>query len=129
MSDYAGSFASEDRERIFRFFALFSRTEYALKRRWAPKPGKYGVAWADWAEFAKVVEPELSRIESECGAERAYLRDHPPLQQVVKNGALEWRSNPKRGKKESDAGYLLRVIRDVRNNLFHGGKARDRTRA
>ena len=29
--------------------------------------------------------------------------------------------NPRRCR-ETDAQYLLRVVRDVRNNLFHGGK-------
>lgn len=40
---------------------------------------------------------------------------------------MEWRANPRctRRNEEIEAVYLFRVVRDVRNNLFHGGKFGD----
>jgi hypothetical protein len=34
---------------------------------------------------------------------------------------MQWRANSKRSS-EGEGGYLLRLVRDTRNNLFHGGK-------
>lgn len=51
----------------------------------------------------------------------------PPQKQVVTttDRSLGWQANTKRSE-EGDAEYLLRLVRDVRNNLFHGGKYPDR---
>ncbi len=35
--------------------------------------------------------------------------------------SMRWEKNSK-SNGESDERYLLRLVRDVRNNLFHGGK-------
>lgn len=121
MSDYVQSFTLEDRERVFRFFAVFSRAECALKR-YFPKKGKYGEATAGWNDFADAVAAQLSQIGSSAYHDaRDYLVTNPPQRQNIVGGRPVWRPNARRDD-ETDARYLLRVIRDVRNNLFHGGK-------
>jgi hypothetical protein len=139
MLKYLTPFAADDRERIFRFFALFSRCEYALKREGFFRPGRHhNEALADWNAFANELAPKLAvQADAPFTSAQGYLLAHPPRQQVVVAGEVRWEVNPRRGH-ETDAQYLLRVVRDVRNNLFHGGKyphpygaveeiARDRT--
>ncbi len=43
------------------------------------------------------------------------------MRQVVKEGTLKWEKTTK-GCGEHDENYILRLVRSVRNNLFHGGK-------
>jgi hypothetical protein len=47
--------------------------------------------------------------------------DSPPLKQIIINDAVSWET-PVRPSHESDVEFLLRMVRCVRNNLFHGGK-------
>jgi len=60
-----------------------------------------------------------------------YYFAHPPRQQIVKDGALNWRDKPPN--EEGGAASLLTHVCRTRNNLFHGGKSaayllgRDRT--
>lgn len=54
-------------------------------------------------------------------AARDVLLRNPPKREEVCGNAVEWRPNLRR-QNETDASYLFRVVRDVRNNLFHGGK-------
>ena len=37
-------------------------------------------------------------------------------------GEIAWIANPRRSNEALEAEYLFRIVRDVRNNLFHGGK-------
>lgn len=124
MPDYVASFGLEDQKRVFRFFALFSRWECALKR-YFPKRGQYGEAQSDWEKFADEVAGGMAGINSPSYEEaRAHLLNSPPHRQHFENNQVTWQPNPKRSD-ETDTRYLLRVVRDVRNNLFHGGKYQD----
>ncbi len=122
MPDYIARFEDEDQRRVFRFLALFARWECALKRSEYVRGGGHGEASADWGRFADDVAGAIGGIAVEgYTAARDYLLNHPPRQQCVVGRGVQWRPNPRRAD-ESDARYLLRVVRDVRNNLFHGGK-------
>jgi hypothetical protein len=104
---------------------LFSRCEYSLKRI-APKAGLWFVAEPNWDKFADDIANPLTSIdEAQFLASRNYLVNNPPARLLFKNNALRWDKNPKRPG-ESDARYWLRLCRDVRNNLFHGGKFEQR---
>lgn len=118
---YLRSFATEDRERIFNFFTLFSRWEYALKQQAKfRKTGRQGETLADWDKFADAYPNVLSTIDYPgYPAAREYLLGHPPLRLMYEG--FSWQGNPQR-ESETEARYFLRIIRDVRNNLFHGGK-------
>lgn len=119
MTDYSYSFELQDQARIFRFFATFSRWECALKRGEFARRGSYGQAEANWNAFADRVAEKLEYLESQdFVAGRDYLLTSPPRRLMFHDG---WQPNPRRSD-ETDARYLFRVIGDVRNNLFHGGK-------
>jgi hypothetical protein len=51
----------------------------------------------------------------------ACFNDSPPNQQVLKYDGVAWET-PVRPVSESEIVFLLRMVRCVRNNLFHGGK-------
>ena len=120
MRGYWDSFNREDQTRIFRFFATFARWECALKRdiRFVRR-GNHGQAEANWNAFADAVAAKLERLTSQDFVSgRDYLLANPPKRFMFEDG---WQPNPRR-RDETDARYLFRVVRDVRNNLFHGGK-------
>jgi hypothetical protein len=122
MQDYVALFEAEDQQRVFRFLALFARWECALKRNQFARAGAHGQAEADWNAFADRVAGALGTIQVDGYADaRDYLQNNPPQRQYLENGGIAWRPNPRRAD-ETDARYLFRVVRDVRNNLFHGGK-------
>ncbi len=122
LPDYVGSFDPEDRERVFRLLALFARCECALKRSGFVRPGSHGQAEADWDVYADSISTRLAGLDAADYVEaRDNLLSNPPMRLCLDNHQLSWLPNPRR-ERETDASYLLRVVRDVRNNLFHGGK-------
>jgi hypothetical protein len=108
---------------VIEFFVVFSRFECALKRAEFVKADNHHNAFANWDNFAKERLDKLlpSMGNPEFNRAKSYLIDHPPQRQLYKNGRMCWQDNAKR-KDESDGKYLLRLVRDVRDNLFHGGK-------
>jgi hypothetical protein len=106
------------------FFVFFARFEYALKREGMLK-GSDRRAEADWDCYVKrarhLFEPNTS---TSMRASVDYLLAHPPEKQVVHSGELR-RAAVTKDVSESNASYILRLVRTVRNNLFHGGKFPD----
>lgn len=122
MLPYVTRFAADDRERVFRFLASFSRWECALKHGGFARPGSHGQAEPDWTAFAVAHEAQVAVLnDAAFVAARNALLAAPPGRQELVSGRLQWQANPRRAG-ETDAAYLFRVIKDVRNNLFHGGK-------
>jgi hypothetical protein len=123
--DYIDTFEAEDRARIFSFLATFSRLEFSLKKtgfvQSAPRTNQ---AEADWRKFAEAIAEALARVsEPTFLRARTYLLERPPQRLELVDGLLTWKPNRPRSRTEmSDSDYLLRIVRDVRNNLFHGGK-------
>lgn len=110
-----------ERELVLEFFALFSRFEYALKRtgrlvRNNPK------ATADWDSFANDLRGTFGGVADQTFQDAlTFLAAAPPKTQIVDGNDLDWRDTP-RTQNEHDEGYTLRLVRVIRNNLFHGGK-------
>lgn len=123
--DYVNAFSEEDRNRLFRFLALFARWECSLKRTGFLKSAdkrRESQAEADWNAYADSVTSSVSALASaEWVRAREYLVNRAPKRQVMDNGSVIWRDNPRRSE-ESDVRYLFRTVKGVRNNLFHGGK-------
>jgi hypothetical protein len=120
--DYIESFKNEDRELIFRLFATFSRFEYSLKRSRRFVRSDRNVAKASWDDYAKSISAKLSGITDPTFLKaRKCLLERPP-QRLELGGDGEVRWSPISGTGKTDAECLLRIVRDVRNNLFHGGK-------
>jgi len=109
-----------DTQVVFEFFVVFSRFEYALKRTGYLKTPD-GLAEASWDKFADELEGQFATLSTpEFKHSQRFLCDHPPKRQWVEARVLRWQETPRNGK--SDEKYTLRLVRNVRNNLFHGGK-------
>jgi hypothetical protein len=106
------------------FFVFFARFEYALKREGMLK-GNDKRAEADWDCYAKRVRHLFETSTSALmKASVDYLLASPPQKQVVLSGELRFAAVTQ-DVSESSASYILRLVRTVRNNLFHGGKFPD----
>jgi hypothetical protein len=108
---------------VLNFFEKFSRFECALKKAGFVKGDSNGGASPAWNEFADTFGEKLDAVkDEEFASAKSFLLLEPPRKQAfVAPKSVRWEPNPRRGN-ESDARYLLRLVRDVRNNLFHGGK-------
>lgn len=113
-----------DHELIFKFFATFSRFEYALKRANFRKPGaKNEPADPDWDAFALKIAASFGNRRQKDGALDVaidVLVADPPKKQThdMRWIAVEPQGDP------AGAPNVLLMVRRIRNNLFHGGKAR-----
>ena len=123
---------SADRSLAWHFFVFFARFEYALKRdpRYLnikpdpkhPKAGDGNVE-PNWDKFAadhnQVFVPESSPA---LKAAVDYFLAEPPRKQIGKDSTLNWSEPQHHDGREPLLIWLLRMVRCVRNNLFHGGK-------
>jgi hypothetical protein len=99
---------------------LVARFEYALKAA-GYLTRNDGKADPNWDRLAAVIGEELLASEDpEFRAACSYIMEHPPKKQMVREGQLIWEEN-EQGKQPA-ARLLFTHIRQVRNNLFHGGK-------
>ena len=109
------------------FFLTFSRFEYALKatefhKRHPEKPPKFPPAEPDWDRFAVSLRDTFDAgASSELTEACKYLLDSPPNQQVICGEVPAWET-PVRAESDANIDFLIRMVRLVRNNLFHGGK-------
>lgn len=102
----------------FEFFFAFSRFEFALKENQYLKAHAPGVrAEPGWSEYVSKWQDAYSP-----SASAQLVLDEPPEQQVVGVGSsLAWRPVGLDDCK-SDLSRIVRLLKTVRNNLFHGGK-------
>jgi hypothetical protein len=112
-----------DEKLVLDFFATFSRFECGLKRAGFVREGVHGSASPDWKAFANAIDEQLTAATDAAftSAKDFLLREPPQLQKYDPPKSVKWEGNAPRAN-ESAAQYLLRLVRDVRNNLFHGGK-------
>jgi hypothetical protein len=118
--------SADDHRLVLEFFYLFSRFEYALKRASFMRKGKEGrngiAAEANWDLYADSIKGRFATlISDDFKAAREFLESEPPKKQIVQEGQLDWKAS-QIGEGESKELYLLRLVKTVRNNLFHGGK-------
>jgi hypothetical protein len=111
------------RDLVLEHFAVFSRFEYALKRSGMFRRSARGVAEADWDSYANELRGRFRTVRKRAFRDAvAFLLAEPPRKQTVnRHGELAW-IDSRRGSGESDEQFILRLVRTVRNNLFHGGK-------
>lgn len=104
---------------VLDFVMQFAALECALKRTGRLDGGHSGGPRVDWPRFADEIGPLLNvRPES-----KRYLMTYPPDKQRCKGGKLVWVKSTRHD--TTEAGYLLDLVRTIRNNLFHGGKYPD----
>src|SRR5688572_30367174 len=123
MLPYPASFSADDRARVFRFLATFSRWECALKHGGFARVGRQDQVEPDWRAFAVAHDADIAALTDPAfTAARDALLANPPRREELNGTLVEWRANPRRPAEHAAADYLLRIVKDVRNNLFHGGK-------
>ena len=114
--------ADFDRELAFKFFFIFSMFEHALKETGFRQVAPNGDVNPDWDTFARSISVRFNASETpEINTAVNYFLNNPPMKQVFKNNRLDF--EPTMRQNISDTEWLSILIRRVRNNLFHGGKA------
>lgn len=112
----------EGQNLINEFFVTFSRFECALKAAGFAN-GDIDKVNPNWDTFTSSIRESFdneAKIESVNSA-IDYLSNHPPRVQNYDNGQIGWRERVFQPN-EPLINKLSLSIRDVRNNLFHGGK-------
>ena len=110
------------RELTLEFLATFARFEFALKKA-GYAHGDDSKVSPDWDSFANdVAKLDAATLAPALNACQ-YLQQHPPKKQVLTNGSLGWVA--RQGTTGSAIGDVLRSVRTVRDNVFHGGKFPD----
>jgi hypothetical protein len=112
-----------DRNLVFNFFWTFSAFDCALKRGGFLTDKDY--AEADWIKFGSEIACKFSKVNS-LGFQDAVKTINllSPRRQMNIGGRLAWQPVTRKAQ-ESDAAYTLKLLKTVRNNLFHGGKYPD----
>jgi len=106
-------------EAAIRLFATFARFEFALKEAGFVRADRSGSALADWDRFTNLPRTEKIAAAIRHAAMAPELANRPPKRQVATGQSWEWQDV----EAGDNANSLLRAIRRVRNNLFHGGKS------
>ena len=116
--------ARVDRELAFEFFWQFSAFECALKRAgYLRKDKEY--ADADWEAFGAKLSGKFGEIQDQTfTAALEFLELAPPRRQVVRDGRLGWKVLS-RSPEDTRETWAIRLVKTIRNNLFHGGKYPD----
>jgi len=111
-----------DKDSILRFFIIFSRFEYALKRAGYFKSDKNNGVKPDWDRFASGLKEHFNySVNKELTCSIDYLKNKPPLRQILKNNEFGWEDTGD-DQRQPLIIMLICYIKRVRNNLFHGGK-------
>ena len=109
----------------FRFFREFFLLEYALKKAGFVRAdgGRRAFAKTDWQKFeADLAESFSKRSTEHEDLKKAieYLQEAPPMYLRYSEGQLDWTDTEV---SDESLDQILRAVRTVRNNLFHGDKA------
>jgi hypothetical protein len=105
-------------EAAFEFFYRFSRFEFTLKENGFLRSKKPGAnAEPSWDDFIDAHEAQFNHTP----ASKDLLKLNPRRQKISANGTLEWQDVGLEDCK-NELCKVVRLIKTVRNNLFHGGK-------
>ena len=112
----------EGRNLIFEFFITFSRFECALKSSIEFANGGESKVEPNWDRFISAIATDFARdADPDLNGAVEFILTDPPKVQALAHGALVWRSRTF-SQPTQDIHKLCLHIRDIRNNLFHGGK-------
>jgi hypothetical protein len=108
-------------ELVLEFFLVFSRFEYAMKAAGWTRPDRTA-AEPDWQRLIREIQTENHAVAAPIVEAGQYLLLAPPKQQVRRpDGGIGW-SEVECNHIPEQVACLLRSVKRVRNNLFHGGK-------
>ena len=115
-------FDSNGLKLISDFFITFSRFECALKTSITYSNERKGKIEANWGKFTKSIKDTFIKERTkELRAAVEFIIDNPPKYQTIELNTLSWVDRPFTHN-EPELNKLEQHIRDIRNNLFHGGK-------
>lgn len=115
------SISEKNKELVFEFFMVFSRFEYALKVAGWTRPIKR--ADPDWNEVSTKLQEAEAKDRNLVFGKAGILFTEPPREQIrLGDGRLSW-CEARRSSNQSKK--LIKAVKRVRNNLFHGGKYSD----
>jgi hypothetical protein len=121
INDLNSTITVEGQNLIVEFFITFSRFECALKAS-SFLGGDADRAWPKWDMFVATIRPLFDKNHSpELREAFDYILHHPPRVQMVQGNQLAWRNRTFQ-QDEPEINKVALSIRDIRNNLFHGGK-------
>lgn len=109
---------NELKDLAFDFFYWFSRFEFALKENeYLKRDGAGDNAEPGWEKFIDQHKPTFRHTDET----RKLLELNPKRQKVGGNSDLKWR-NVGLDDCDSELCKVVRLLKTIRNNLFHGGK-------
>ncbi len=107
---------------VVEFFITFARFECALKSSIEFANGNGDRVEANWGKFASSIRDSFNPHENkELKDAVDYMIQHPPKIQILLDGELKWRDRVFQPN-EPQIHKICQHLRDIRNNLFHGGK-------
>lgn len=103
-----------------KFFLVFSRLEYSLKKAGFIIWDGEGRLGPDWKQFCRHIDG-YNIEDNEYMNCAEYISQNPPKKQIISNGGMiVWKGVGQTDPKNKS--QLIDHIRRLRNNLFHGGK-------
>ncbi|MBS3669618.1 hypothetical protein [Vreelandella boliviensis] len=109
---------TELKELTFDFFYWFSRFEFALKEnKFLKREGIGDNAEPGWDQFVDQYKQAFHHTDET----RRLLALNPKRQKVSENSGLKWK-DVGLDDCDSDLCKVVRLLKTIRNNLFHGGK-------
>jgi hypothetical protein len=122
LATYEQSFDSDGRKLISDFFITFSRFECALKLSITFANTRNNKVEASWDKFLSTIRVSFNKRKTkELETAVDYVLQKPPKVQTLFEEQITWTERTF----VEDVPEINRLglhIRDVRNNLFHGGK-------
>jgi len=116
------SISIQGRNLVVDFFITFSRFECALKATILFANGNQKKVEPNWDRFTASIRNDFNPEKNEILKNAVhFLLSEPPRIQVLISNTLEWR-NRLFDENTPVTNKLSLHIRDIRNNLFHGGK-------
>lgn len=116
-----------DKEIIADFFSTFAFFEFGIKELGFTRKG-YKYPSPDWKNYIDTIESEFNLENSpELHEAVLFFKENPPGEQQfnIENGALTFNYDYFDQKENIDLQLLIKMIRIIRNNFFHGGKVKD----
>lgn len=122
VNDYEERISEEDRILIGNFFVMFSRFEFALKATIIFAGIRGSTVEANWDKFVRSIRDTFNKEKNKDVKNAVeFLVNHPPRIQSLSNNTIRWIDRPFQPNTPEITKLNLH-IRDIRNNLFHGGK-------
>lgn len=119
---YRQTISTDGQNLVHEFFIIFSRFECALKSTITYANGNNNKVEPNWDRFISDIRIDFDKTKSpELETAVDFIIENPPRIQSLSDNGLIWIDRAFQ-ENTPDLNKLSLHIRDIRNNLFHGGK-------